>query len=269
MSEKKIIDNTKQTNTVDSIYRDLSKLGIKSDDTLLVHSSLSSLGWVCAGAQSVIIVLLKSVSNGTLVMPTHSGDWSDPAKWENPPVPKEWLKIIYENMPAYDKDITPTRFMGKIPELFRILPNSIRSNHPQTSFCANGKYAKKITEDHPLTQQMGMESPLGALYRLGAKVLLLGVEYDSCTSFHLAETLNKNMPKEKTGTSIIEDGKRIWKWFSDYTYDSEDFEKLGRDFEKNSLVTKGKVGNAQCILFDMKTGVNFAAKWLSNNREYK
>jgi aminoglycoside 3-N-acetyltransferase len=268
LSEQNIIEKTKKMNTVDSINRELLKLGINKNDIILVHSSLSSIGWTCGGVQAVIMALLKSVGDsGTIVMPAHSGDISDPANWENPPVPKEWIDKIYESMPAFDVNITPTRGMGSIAELFRTLPNTKRSNHPQVSFSANGKYAEDVTKEHKLTPQFGINTPLGKMYELNAKVLLLGVGYDSCTSFHLAEILTNKMEKTKNGTVVMEDGNRVWKWFEDFEYDSDmDFQKLGEDFEKTGNVNIGMVGNATCKLFNMKTGVDFAKMWLLNNR---
>ena len=50
MSEKNIIDKTKIPITKKSLLEDLEGLGIEKGDTLLVHSSLSSLGWVCGGS---------------------------------------------------------------------------------------------------------------------------------------------------------------------------------------------------------------------------
>lgn len=47
MNEGTIISRTKKPITIDTIYQDLIKLGVNRGDTLLVHSSLSSLGWVC------------------------------------------------------------------------------------------------------------------------------------------------------------------------------------------------------------------------------
>lgn len=268
LSEGKVIESTQNINTVDTICNDLSNLGIKSGDIILVHSSLSSIGWVCGAAQAVIMALQKVISpGGTIIMPSHTGAISDPAEWENPPVPKEWIQRIYENMPAFDVNLTQTRGMGIIAELFRTIPEVYRSNHPQVSFVAWGKFANDIILNHKLTPQFGMESPLGKMYNLNAKVLMLGVGYDSCTSFHLAEALNDKMPLTTMGAAIIENNKRIWKWFEDFDYNSdEDFEKLGKAFEETNNVVLGKIGSAECKLFSMKLGVNFAKKWMQNNR---
>ena len=104
------------------------------------------------------------------------------------------------------------------------------------------------------------------MYNLKAKVLLLGVDYDSCKSFHLAESLINEMPIKKMGAAILDKGERFWKWFDDYEYDSEDFPLLGRKFEKNYRVQKGKIGNAECKLFEMRDGVDFAKSWLIKHR---
>ncbi|HKL42915.1 MAG TPA: AAC(3) family N-acetyltransferase [Clostridia bacterium] len=267
MPEKQVINKTTSPITIKSIEKDLKTLGIKAGDIILVHASLSSIGWVCGGAQSVIDALINVVGEkGTLVMPSHSGELSDPNQWNHPPVPEEWYEVIYKNMPGFDPDKTPTRGMGKIAELFRRFPNVIRSNHPQVSFSAYGKVSKEITKNHPLTPQFGMDSPLGKLYSYGSKVLLLGVGYDACTSFHLSETIVEGMHKTKMGTSILVDGVSKWQWFKDFDYDSSDFKSIGKSFEEALEVRKGKIGNAKSILLDMNQGVDFACDWLSNHR---
>jgi aminoglycoside 3-N-acetyltransferase len=267
MSEEAIIARTKEPVTIDSLCGDFQKLGIREGDTVLVHSSLSSVGWVCGGPQAVAMALLRALGeSGTLVMPAHSGDVSDPAEWQNPPVPKEWIQAIYDNMPAYEPQKTPTRGMGRIAELFRSFPGTLRSGNPLLSFSANGRHAAHITENHPLTPQLGMGSPLGKLYELDAKVLLLGVGYGSCTSFHLSEALCPEMPVKRNGSAMIEDSKRIWKWFDDFAYDSDDFEEIGADFEKAHEVRHGKAGYADCSLFGIRAGVDFAKTWLQTHR---
>lgn len=267
MSEKTVIEQSRMPVTVSGMEKDLARLGVREGDVVIAHSSLSKLGWVCGGSQAVIQALLRAIGpEGTLVMPAHSGNWSDPAEWQNPPVPSEWVDIIYEEMPAFDPDSTPTWGMGHIAETFRAYPGTVRSSHPQVSFCANGKRAADIVSEHPLTPQFGLASPLGKLYKLNAKVLLIGVGYDSCTSFHLAEATLTGMPEKKMGTAIKEDGKRVWKWFTDYVYDADDFNILGAHFELERDVRRGEVGHADCALLDMRSAVDYAGAWLKKHR---
>ncbi|CAM4445108.1 aminoglycoside N(3)-acetyltransferase [Paenibacillus tarimensis] len=267
MSEQELIQSSEWPVTRSSLREELRGLGVGEGDTVIVHSSLSSLGWVCGGPQTVVQALLAAVgSRGTLIMPAQSGDWSDPAEWGNPPVPQEWIDIIYKELPAYDPAVTPTRGMGRIAELFRTFPGTVRSGHPQVSFCANGRHAAFITAEHPLTPQFGLSSPLGKLYELNAKVLLLGVGYDSCTSFHLAEAQLADMPEKQMGTAMLEQGERVWKTFTDYAYDADDFANLGADMERRVAVNVGRIGRAECRLFSVKEAVDYAKAWLADNR---
>ncbi len=271
MKELDLISHTPQPATTDTLRRDLRALGLVPGDTVLVHASLSKLGWVCGGPQAVILALLNTIrsddTTGTLVMPAHSGDWSDPAGWEVPPVPADWIPVIQAHMPAFDPGMTPTRGMGAIAELFRTFPGTRRSGHPQLSFSANGPLAGHLTDNHPLTPALGEHSPIGRLYSQNAKVLLLGVGYDACTSFHLAETWLTGMPRIRMGTARTVDGARVWDWFEDFDWDSDDFPAAGEAFEAAYPVSRGLVGLAECRLFPIRPAVDAAFKWLSMHRK--
>ena len=111
-----------------------------------------------------------------------------------------------------------------------------------------------------------MTSPLGTLYRLGAKILLIGVSYDRSTSFHLAEDIFGKFPKVIHGSAIIENGTRAWKRYENYDYPADSFILLGDEYEKNGLVQTGKLGSANCKLFDMKASIDFGVEWFTENK---
>lgn len=161
--------------TVESLQEDLRALGVRPGTVLLVHSSLSSMGWVCGGPVAAIVALQQTLGpEGTLVMPGHSTYLTEPSRWESPPVPESWWPIIRETMPAFDPDLSPTRHIGAIGEAFRKQRGVLRSSHPQFSFCARGPRAAEILKGHSLTYGLG-KSSTGTMIRQG-KVALADCE---------------------------------------------------------------------------------------------
>jgi len=267
--EKDIINITITPNTIESLKDDFKSLGLKQGDIILVHSSLSQLGWTVGGPVSVIDALISVLGEeGTLIMPTFSSGSTDPKDWQYPPVPKEWFPIIREQMPAFHIDKTPTRGMGIIAETFRKYPGVVRSNHPVSSFSAWGKHAHYITQDHTLESDLGEGSPLARIYELDGKVLLLGVTHSSNTSIHLAEYRSSYKEKhfKPNGSSIIVNGKRQWVQWNELNLITDDFEDIGNDFETIMSILPKKVGLADARLFSQRSLVDFANDWISKNR---
>jgi aminoglycoside 3-N-acetyltransferase len=273
MNEHKVVEATQHQPspvTVDSLKKDLTALGVKPGMVLLVHSSLSSLGWVC-GKSVAVIEALESIltEKGTLVMPTHSGELSEPSYWQHPPIPEVWWQTVRETMPAFQSDLTPTREMGLIPETFRKQHGVLRSYHPQVSFAAWGNYAKEITENHRLEYGLGENSPLARVYDLQGHVLLLGVGHGNNTSLHLAEhrATYKSKKVIRQGAPIFVNGGRVWQTFEDLEGDSEDFEIIGAAFaEETGLEQVGRVGLAKARLITQPELVDFAVHWMEQNR---
>jgi aminoglycoside 3-N-acetyltransferase len=268
MSASDLIQSTPEPRTRASLGSDLRALGLGAGMLVIVHSSLKSLGWVNGGAVAVIQALQDVLTHqGTLVMPAHSGDLSDPAKWENPPVPESWWDDVRASMPAYDPARTPTLGIGQVPELFRTWPQVVRSDHPAHSFAAWGWLADVVTREHPLSFGLGPGSPLGHVYEHGGFVLLLGAGYDSNTSFHLAEYRLDGMAHITQGAPILAEGKRVWQTFEDVDVNSDDFAELGEAFESECEVQRGKVGSAEARLFSQPAAVDFAEGWLRKHRQ--
>ncbi len=265
MSEEDIIKQTPTPRTRESLAHDLRQLGVTAGMTLLMHSSLRAIGWVSGGPTAVVQALMDVVTpEGTIVVPTHTSGNSDPAKWQNPPVPQAWWSVIYDTMPAFDPETTPTYGMGQVVEVFRTWPGVIRSNHPTDSFAAWGRHAEFVTAQHSLENGLGEGSPLARVYELDGWVLLLGVGYDRNTSFHLAEYRVPFAVPTMLGSAVMENGKRVWKQYRDIEIDADIFPDIGDDFEQDTrLVTMGRIGSANARLFPQRAAVDFAEKWLT------
>ncbi|WJE16245.1 AAC(3) family N-acetyltransferase [Halobacillus sp. ACCC02827] len=263
MSEANAVQFSKQPQTRKSLAEDLRNLGVEEGMTVLVHSSMSSLGWVCGGPVTVIHALQDVLTpTGTLVMPAHSANMSDPAGWGNPPIPESWWETVRAEMPAFDPVITPSYFMGQIAEAFRSFPDVKRSNHPVSSFAAWGKYSEEITKDHSLDFGLGDQSPLARIYDRDGYVLLLGTDYESNTSMHLGEYRSKCLKECTNGSPVYEDGKRVWRTYKDLEYEEERFPTIGEAFEKVHQVKKAPVGEAEARLLPQPAVVDFTEAYL-------
>jgi aminoglycoside 3-N-acetyltransferase len=256
--------------TRDSLRADLAALGVTPGMILLVHSSLSSLGWVCGNAATPILALEDLLGpEGTLVMPTHTGDLSDPAIWVNPPVPEAWWGQIRATMPAYDPDLTPVWGVGAIPETFRKQRGTLRSAHPQLSFAAHGAEAEAIVGEHQLEAGLGEASPLARIYERGGYVLLLGVGYESNTSIHLAEYRAdwEGRRFARFGAPLEVADERRWVEFTDLDIDNSDFDLIGVAFEQASRTLHiGTIGEAPARLMFQPELVDFAVAWMTKHR---
>ncbi|WP_276300417.1 aminoglycoside N(3)-acetyltransferase [Halorussus lipolyticus] len=270
--EAKAIERTDAPLTVERLADDLRDLGIEAGDTLLVHSSMSSLGWVAVGPPTVVDALMEVLApEGTLVMPTHSPQYTDPAGWGNPPVPDDWEETVRTERPPYRPAVTPTRGMGAIGECFRTYPEVRRSRHPTYSFAGWGADAEAIVADHSYDHGLGEESPLAKIYDRDGTILMLGTGHETNTSLHLAEHRADREQEIVTQSAPVldEDGERVMKEFEELDYDSDDFPDAGAAFEEAhpKAVTRGQVGSGTATLVSQRDLVDYGAEWFEENRE--
>lgn len=268
MSEADAIDRVDDPVTIESMTTAFRDLGLEVGDTVLAHASLSAIGWVSGDAPAVVDALMRVLTpEGTLVMPTHTSQYTDPADWEHPPVPEDWVDIIHETRPAFRPEITPSRGMGAIPECFRHYPGTHRSRHPLYSFAAWGADAEELIRNHSLEYSLGEDSPLARVYDRDGYVLMLGTDHETNTSLHLAE-YRADIDAETTvhRLPVKRDGERVVVTAEDIAIDSDDFEELGAEFDEAVGGTTGRVGAAETLLVRQRPLVDFAVDWFEVNR---
>lgn len=259
--------------TTADLAADLRRLGIGTGDVLIVHTALRSIGFVAGGPEAVIDALGAAIGpTGTLTMPAHTADRSDPAEWVAPPVPEHWWPTIRDHTPPFDPYGTPPQQMGALATALLLRRDTLRSTHPQLSHMANGPEAGYVIAPHGLDEGFGDESPLGRLYELDATVVLLGVDHANNTSLHLAEVRGSwpSKHRERQGSRVLVDGESQWVEYDQTDYDSDDFPAVGAAFEASSpsagTVRIGRFGSAVAKVMRMRDLVDFATTWFSTHR---
>lgn len=219
----------------DDIAAGIRELGVRPGDTVMVHSSLKSFGYVDGGADAVIDAFLKVIGpQGTLVMP---------------------MMGRREPGEPYDPGRTPAS-TGTIPETFRKRPGAIRSLHPTHSVAAFGRRAEWITRGHEKTTPMGRPGPYGKLVELDAAYVFVGTGIGPCTLFHAFEDwmqlpyleaeLELHYVDKETGEQKVFRGKKGVAGHRDFYTKAPKVEKLLREA---GLIAQAAVGNAVLMMF--------------------
>lgn len=153
--------------TFNSLKNDLHSMGLNGTETVIVHSSMKSIGEVDGKADTVLNSLCSFFKDGLLVLPSFS-----------------YTAVNICNSCKYYEKTTPS-CVGLLPELFRLRPDVYRSLHPNHSLAACGKDAKDFVSGH----EKGLTSfdksgPFGKLLERNAKALLIGVTLNRATIIH-------------------------------------------------------------------------------------
>ncbi len=260
--------------TEGSIRADLRRLGLAPGDTVLVHASMRRLGRVRGGPAAVVAALRSATGpDGTLVAPAFTAG--------NSLTSSTHLRLIRglsaaetaafrSAMRPFDPATSPTTDTGSIAERLRTTPGAMRSSHPTTSFTALGPLAELIVSGHADDCLLGERSPLARLYEIGARVLLLGVGFRSCTAFHLAEYRLPDPPRRCYTCRVkTAEGPR-WHRFRDVDLDDRDFALIGSHLERDGgsglPIARGPVGETTARLLPLAAAVDAAAHWMSAHR---
>jgi len=147
------------------LVADLRKLGVKAGMDLMVHASLSKIGAVEGGADTVVDALLEAIGrSGTLLMPSFN----------------------HRAAHVYNRMTTPTT-NGAVPDAFWRRPEAVRSEHATHAVAALGPRAEQYCTSHLEAGCWAPESPIGQLVHGDGWVLALGTTHWTTTAYHVAE----------------------------------------------------------------------------------
>ena len=229
------------------LVKSLKLLGIKKKDVIFVHSSFKRLGTVAGGAHTVIKALSKAVGpNGLILMPSFNL-----VEGSNEARSKGW-----------NIRTTPST-VGWLTEFFRLMPNTVRSDHYSHSVAALGYDAEQFVSGHlhnygdkspwdlkPWGKTYGIESPMHKTYTTSGKLLMLGVNYDSSTYMHFVEVLCWNKMLSTCDKAVYPKINRI---------------VMGKFWDRVGNINRAFVGDADSRLFMIKEYVDTLYKEFLNN----
>jgi aminoglycoside 3-N-acetyltransferase len=239
-------EQSKSGITKQRLVDDFKKIGLKPGDSVLVHSSLSKIGFVEGGAKTIINALFEVIGQtGTLLFPAFS------AVGKN--------KTHLEEHPFFDITNTPSQ-MGIITEYFRKSDGVYRSFHPTDSVCAKGRLADHYTNSHfgQLTPY-NENSPFRKLCTKGGKILMLGTTLNgACTNLHTLEDAvdfkypiydNKLFDVKMIDSEGKESTMKTKVHNPDYSA-KRDCDALKPLFENEKVLVNGMIGEAKSMLID-------------------
>lgn len=255
-SKKKIVDSNLQKEkrkgviyTKKDMTRQFRKVGIKPGDVILVHSSLSKIGYVENGAKDVVEALLEVIGeNGHVLMP-------------NSPNSTYQLDYIRE-LDFFDMEHSESK-LGAISEYFRLLPESIRSAHPTEPVSCVGPDSEFFVGHHfgnitPYNEN----SPFFKVSERNGKILYIGVTLDNAgTNLHTLEDSVENFKFPVYHTEefdiMVRFENRTLRTMKTRVHDPEQSKKRKCDdliplFEEKGVLKKVRIGKAASLLVDAK-----------------
>ena len=222
----------------------LRGLGVEEAGVLLVHTSFRATRPVEGGPLGLIEALRAALGpDGTLVMPSWSGEDDEPFDPRSTPLPSS---------------------LGVVADTFWRLPGVLRSDHPQ-AFAAAGPEADRITSDPlPLPPHIS-ESPVGRVHDLDGLVLLLGVGHDANTTLHLAELIAGVPYRVPACCTVLQNGRRVRINYGENDHCCERFAFADEWLRARGLQSEGRVGHAHARLARARDIVGVAVEHLARD----
>ncbi|MGN1059995.1 MAG: AAC(3) family N-acetyltransferase, partial [Clostridia bacterium] len=242
------------TVTQKDITGSVCALGIQKGDIVLVHSSFKSMGEVEGGAETVICGFLDAIGiEGTLVLPTFC---------------QKNFEKAYETW-HLDKESD----VGYLTNYFRKRPGSMRSDQATHSVAACGQYAQELTKTHGHTHKrfgnMGntpfsADSPWEKMYKMGAKVVLLGVSAMKTTFRHYAEYvyIEECLNSIQNHPDYEKMKDKLWRFGHKGVWPHLNNQVLYGRLEEKGLTRQSRCGDAVLLSFSSADFVDLALEAL-------
>lgn len=155
--------------TKEELKEQLLQMGLKSADTVVIHTSMRAIGEVEGGPEGLIDAFCEYLNDGLFVVPTHT--------WDN---------VTPEN-PYYDVRISVPN-IGLIPRTAAFRKDGVRSLHPTHSVWAWGKDAADyVAGEENALSPTPKDFCWDKLADRHAKILLIGVGNEKNTFIHSVE----------------------------------------------------------------------------------
>ncbi len=252
-------------------------LGVPSGSVIMLHCSLSSMGYVVGGADTVVGGLLDVLGpHGTLLaFAGWDHDSYDFHEW-----PEALRSAYLADPPAFNANVSEAaRYVGRLPERIRTWPEAASSSHPEARCVAVGRRAEWITGDQPLHHPYGQGSPFAKLVETEGWVLLLGAPLNTITLLHHAEELALPLNKKIVHYTVPVASSKGVEWLEIEDIDTDKgpfpyervvgerdaFDVIGEAALGAGIGVTGKVGDALSYLFPARGLVVFGVEWIEKN----
>lgn len=250
--------------TFDSLTEDFKRLGINQNDSVLIHSSMKSIGEVNGGADTVLDVFCAYLAeNGNVALPSHS-----------------WSAINAEHN-IFDPEKEPS-CVGILTEIFRKRKGVLRSLHPTHSIAIMGKDKEYFVRDeHLIDTPCGRKGCWGKLLDMDFKIMFLGCSTKRNTYLHGVEEwceVPDRLTDEYQDLKIVMPDGTIFdrpmrrhhssRHHAKGTDVSNNYDRIQPFMKERGLAVKGKFGGADCVVERAKDIYEVTSELLAKNAEF-
>ena len=253
-----------------SLRDDLSRIGLRAGDTVMVHAAMSKVGPLLNGPDALSNAILDVVGpEGTMLVYTSWDSVHDDLLDDEGRVVPKWR----DHVPGYDQQASrAVRMNGIIAEFVRTMPGARRSANPGASVASVGKLADWITADHRLDYGFGEGTPLSKLVEVSGRVLMVGAPWDTMTLIHHADHLADIRDKLTIRIEVPIAGPNGTEWHFMEEFETGDpvHEALPENYIEQIVTAyvdsgggrQDMIGAAPSLLVDARATLMFAIQWL-------